>query len=255
MAMHLFLKSLIVAFVVTQIAIFTTTIFLHRTASHRAIKLSKPVTMVFRVITWITTGIRPRQWVAVHRVHHAYTDVPGDPHSPTIEGFAAIQFGNVYYYRRTIKIPGLVERYAKDLAPDRLDSALLDRALLGLGVGIAILVLVFGWQVALVASVLHTVMYLLLSGAINAIGHTFGRKTYANLATNNNWLALLTAGEGLHNNHHAAPTSAKLALGKMQLDPAWPIISLLVAMKQAKIRHSEPKFVNPQRISREVAPS
>ncbi|CAG4930661.1 unnamed protein product [Acidithrix sp. C25] len=250
--MHLFLKSLLVAFLVTQVAIFCTTVFLHRAASHRALKLSKPLTYIFRTIIWLTTGIKPRQWVAVHRVHHAYTDVPGDPHSPIVEGFAAIQFGNVYFYRRTIRIPGLVERYAKDLAPDKMDKIVYDRSLLGLGIGIVILWLTFGWELALITSVLHTAMYLLLSGAINAIGHTYGRRPYDNLATNNNWLALLTAGEGLHNNHHAAPTSAKLALGKRQIDPSWPFIKVMVALGQATIRHSEPKFVNPKRITKET---
>ncbi len=248
--MHLFLKSLLLAFVVTQIAIFSTTIFLHRAASHRALKLSKPVSLAFRTIIWLTTGIKPRQWVAVHRVHHAYTDVPGDPHSPVLEGFTAIQLANVWFYRRAIRTPGLVERYARDLAPDRYDKAVFDRTYVGLGLGVVILFLVFGWEVALLAAAMHTVMYLGLSGAINAIGHSFGRRPYANLATNNNWLALITAGEGLHNNHHAAPTSAKMALGPRQIDLAWPIIRLLVITKQATIRHREPKFVNPVRINK-----
>ena len=248
--MHVFLKSLIIAFVVTQIGIFCTTIFLHRAASHKALKLSFRMTILFRTLIWITTGIKPRQWVGVHRAHHAFTDVPGDPHSPILLGFAAVQFGNVFYYRRAIKTPGLVDRYAKDLAPDRYDKAIFDRTFVGLGIGIASLFLVFGWQVMLIASLLHTIMYLGLSGAINAIGHTFGCRPYDNLATNNNWLALITAGEGLHNNHHAAPTSARMALGKKQLDPAWPLIRLMVAAGQATIRHTEPKFVNKERVSK-----
>lgn len=248
--MHVFLKSLLIAFVVTQIAIFCTTIYLHRTASHRAIKLSVPLTFTFRLVLWLTTGIRQREWVAVHRVHHAFTDIEGDPHSPVLEGFTAIQFKNVLFYRRAIRKPGLVAKYAKDLAPTRIDKLIFDRSLVGLGLGIALLVLTFGWEIAIVAAVIHTVMYLLLSGAINAIGHTFGRRPFDNRATNNNWLALLTAGEGLHNNHHAAPTSAHLALGKRQIDPAWPIIKIMVIFNQAKIRHSVPKFVNPIRISK-----
>lgn len=248
--MHLFVKSLIVAMVVTQIAIFSTTIFLHRTATHRAMKLSKPLTIFFKTILLLTTGIRTREWVAVHRLHHAFTDVEGDPHSPVLEGFSAIQFKNVLFYRRAVKKPGVVSKYAKDLAPTQIDKLIFDRGFTGLGIGITILVLTFGWEVAVIASLIHTVTYLMLSGAINAIGHTFGRRPYDNLATNNNWLALLTAGEGLHNNHHAAPTSARLALGKFQIDPAWPIIKLMVVARGAQIRHSEPKFVNPIRMTK-----
>ena len=71
-----------------EFALLVTTIWLHRTLSHRAMTVSPGLTRVFRVLTWITTGIRPRQWVAVHRKHHAFTDVEGDPHSPRLEGFS-----------------------------------------------------------------------------------------------------------------------------------------------------------------------
>ncbi len=205
---------------------------------------------MFKLILWITTGIRTREWVAVHRLHHAFTDIEGDPHSPVLEGFTAIQLKNVMFYRRAVKKPGVVSKYAKDLAPTRSDKLIFDHAFVGLGIGITLLVLIFGWEIAILVSVMHTFMYLMLSGAINAVGHTFGRRPYDNLATNNNWLALLTAGEGLHNNHHAAPTSARMALGKFQLDPAWPIIRFLVVAKQAQIRHAEPKFVNQVRVSK-----
>ena len=94
-----------------------------------------------RALLWMTTGIKPRQWVAVHRKHHAFTDVEGDPHSPVLEGYAAVQFGNVGMYRRALRQTDLVDRYAKDLPPDRWDRVLFDRAWLGLGIGIALLCL------------------------------------------------------------------------------------------------------------------
>ena len=67
--------------------------------------------------------------------------------------------------------------------------------------------LIFGWELALVAAGVHAAYYLLAGGAINAVGHRFGRRPFDNLATNNQWLAWLVVGEGLHNNHHAAATS------------------------------------------------
>ena len=67
----------------------------------------------------------------------------------------------------------------------------------------------------------HAVSYVMLSGAINAVGHTRGRRPYDNPAGNSQWLALFTAGEGLHNNHHAAPTSARFALAPGEIDPGW----------------------------------
>jgi stearoyl-CoA desaturase (delta-9 desaturase) len=198
--------------------------------------ISPGVTWLFRVLIWITTGIRPRQWVAVHRKHHAFTDVEGDPHSPLLEGFPMVQFNNVGLYRRVAKDESQVARYARDLPADRWDRLFFDHALVGLSIGIGFLVVVFGWKAGLIAAVVHTVSYLLLNAAINAIGHFLGSQPYANTARNNQWLAFLTGGEGLHNNHHAAPTSAKFALNRGEIDPGWWLVRLLERRGWATIR-------------------
>src|SRR5438270_9295722 len=104
------LWAVLVGLAVTQLGILLTTVWLHRGLSHRALTVNGPLTMVFRVLIWMTTGIRPRQWVAVHRKHHAFTDVEGDPHSPLLQGFAKVQFGNVALYRRVAKDPLTVAR-------------------------------------------------------------------------------------------------------------------------------------------------
>ena len=233
-----FVASVVTALLVVQLATLVTTVYLHRALSHRALTLAPAATMVCRVLLWITTGIRPRQWVAVHRKHHAFTDEEGDPHSPLLEGFAMVQFGNVVLYRAALRADdgAIVDRYAKDLPPDEWDRRLFDRPFIGLTIGIVLLCLVLGPAWGLFAAVLHTVTYLLINAAINAIGHWRGSRPHANGATNNQWLALLTMGEGLHNNHHAAPTSARLALQRGELDPAWPVIRLLERMGQAEIR-------------------
>jgi stearoyl-CoA desaturase (delta-9 desaturase) len=199
----------------------------------------------FRLILWITTGIRPREWVAVHRKHHAFTDVEGDPHSPRLLGWVAVQFGNVGLYRKVARDSAQVRRYARDLPPDRWDRVLFDRSFLGLGIGIAILIVAFGPLLGLLAAGIHTVAYLSLNAAVNAVTHTFGTRPHDNSATNLQWLALLTAGEGLHNNHHAAPTSAKLALEKGEFDPAWPAIALATRMGLMTIRHHDVKLKQP----------
>jgi len=230
--------AVVVGLAVTQVANLVTTVFLHRALSHRALRLSPAVVAVFRVITWTTTGIRPRQWVAVHRKHHAFTDIDGDPHSPVLLGYRRVQLGNVGLYREAAKDEALVARYARDLPADRWDRVLFDHALLGLSIGIALLVLVLGWWGLLAAGV-HVVAYLGLSAAVNAVGHTYGRRTYDNPARNNQWLAWITAGEGLHNNHHAAPTSARLAHAAREIDPGWWLVRALVARKWAAVRHTE----------------
>ena len=243
--MHSILFALLVGFLVAQIATFATTVYLHRALSHRALSMRRPVALGFRALLWITTGIRAREWVAVHRKHHAFTDVEGDPHSPKLLGWVTVQFGNVGLYRKVATDPDQVRRYARDLPADRWDRMLFDRAWLGLGLGIVALVVVFGPWVGLLAAGLHTVMYLLLNAAVNAITHTFGDRPYDNSATNLQWLALLTMGEGLHNNHHAAPTSAKLALSRGQFDPAWPVIAAATRLRLMRIRHAGLKLKQP----------
>jgi stearoyl-CoA desaturase (delta-9 desaturase) len=231
--------ALVVGFAVTQISIIVTTVYLHRTLAHRALAVRGPSAMVSRVVLWLTTGMRPREWVAVHRRHHATSDTPDDPHSPRVLGFWRVQLANVGLYRRVARDKLTVRRYARDLPSDQLDRWFFDHGVAGLAIGIGILCVTLGWQTGLLAAAVHAVTYVMLSGAINAIGHTRGRRPHDNLAGNAQWLALITAGEGLHNNHHAAPTSARFALARAEIDPGWWVIRALVLCNQATLRHGE----------------
>jgi len=193
--------------------------------------------------TWMLTSISPREWVAVHRKHHNFSDVEGDPHSPHIEGYWQIMIGNVYYYRREADKDDTMEKYASDLPFDRLDKALLRNGTLGFSLTGVILVVLFGvfgsgwWGIAhgLVALTTLAVVYLLLNAAINGAGHTFGYKSFENDATNLKLLSLVTFGEGLHNNHHARPASAKFSAFRGEVDLAWPVIRLLEKLRLAKV--------------------
>jgi stearoyl-CoA desaturase (Delta-9 desaturase) len=235
-------RALLAAALVTQASVFATTVYLHRVLAHRALTVRPPVAMVFRLIIWIMTGIAPRAWVAVHRRHHAFSDTPQDPHSPLVLGFWAVQLGNAKLYRDTIRDGVTVTKYSRDLPPDRWDRMLFDHAFLGLAIGIGFLVVVLGPLAGLLAAGIHTVVYLSVNAAVNAVGHTFGKRPYDNLATNNQWLAWISGGEGLHNNHHAAPTSARFALAGGQADPGWWLIRLLLQANQAELRHEEVKL-------------
>ena len=237
--------ALLVGIVTSQIANVATTIYLHRTLAHRAISLAPVVAFGFRVIIWISTGIKPREWTAVHRRHHAFTDVEGDPHSPVLLGWVRVQLTNAVLYRQAARDGVTVARYARDIPEDRWDRMLFDRAWLGLGIGFLLLSLLLGPVWAILAAATHVVLYLSLNASINAVTHTFGARPYANRATNLQWLAWLTGGEGLHNNHHAAPTSARLAFRHGEHDPAWPFISLLRGFGWARVRHTRPPLREP----------
>jgi stearoyl-CoA desaturase (delta-9 desaturase) len=238
------LVAFVAGFCVTQLAIVATTVYLHRGLAHRALSTHPAVALPFRFVVWITTGMRPREWVAVHRKHHAAVDTAEDPHSPLQVGFWRVQLGNVGLYKAVAADEANTRKYARDLPADRLDRALFDHALLGLGVGIAILVvglwaLGFPIWVGFLAAGIHAVTYVMLSGAINAVGHQYGKKPYDNSATNMQSLALMTGGEGLHNNHHAAPTSARFSLNKRELDPGWWVIRVLSKVNLVSIRHDD----------------
>ena len=201
------------------------------------------LTRVFRVVTWITTGIRPRQWVAVHRKHHAFTDVEGDPHSPHPRGLpqgpALQRRCSTAGWRATAPRSA---RYARDLPADRWDRPCSTTRCSASAIGIAILCVLFGPWLGLLAALVHVVLYLALNAAVNAVGHTFGKQPHPNLAANSQWLAWLAAGEGLHNNHHAAPTSARLSMGPGEVDPAWPVIRFLERRGWVQVRHAKPKL-------------
>src|SRR5205814_1291350 len=106
--------GLLVGVVISQVAILATTVYLHRGLAHRALTVHPLVSVPMRFLLWMTTGMRPREWVAVHRRHHAATDTSDDPHSPLVLGFWRVQLANAALYRRTARDGTTVQRYAKD---------------------------------------------------------------------------------------------------------------------------------------------
>ncbi len=129
---------------VTQAAVIATSVYLHRGLAHRALNLHPFADWVFRFVLWFTTGQNRREWVAVHRKHHAFTDTERDPHSPLVHGFWKIQLWNVYYYVREARNPETLARWAKDIRDDVWDRVLFNKGTLGGVVGIAAAMLVLG---------------------------------------------------------------------------------------------------------------
>jgi stearoyl-CoA desaturase (Delta-9 desaturase) len=251
--------SVVLAIVPNQLAIQGTTVYLHRTLTHRSLRMPWRVELVFRTIIWVTTGIIARIWAAIHRKHHAHTDKDDgegkrDPHSPYLEGFWEIQLGNVFHYRTEGKTPGLIAQYAKDIQPDVFDRLFFDRPLVGLGLGILTMMFIgfaanySGWWInaggfwsngavgasmGLVGALMHGVSYVFFqSSSINGLCHTPHRLGYQNsedelsgakTTFNNLFIAFLTGGEGLHNNHHWMQRSARFARTRIELlvDSGW----------------------------------
>ena len=90
--------TIIATLVMVQITIACVTLFLHRSQAHKSVTFHPAVEHFMRFWLWMTTGMITRQWVAIHRKHHQYSDQPGDPHSPHVFGIWNIFLRGVYYY-------------------------------------------------------------------------------------------------------------------------------------------------------------
>ncbi len=139
-----FLVAAAVTLAITEAAVIATSVYLHRGLAHRSLRVHPIADFFFRVVLWLSTGQNRREWVAVHRKHHAFTDKEGDPHSPLLLGFWKVQLGNVFYYVREARNPETIARWAKDIKDDIWDRLFFNWGTTGAVVGVAIAMLVLG---------------------------------------------------------------------------------------------------------------
>lgn len=230
------------------VSTMVTTIYLHRGLAHLSFKMSRPYKFIMRSLLWLTTTIIPKEWVAVHRKHHAFTDIEGDPHSPILEGYWKIMLENsIYYYReaKAQKEAGEFEKYSKGILWTRVDNhpklgmaiyAAVLAIICSFTEGSIVLGLIFGILVPVIAVAIYVFV---LSSSINALTHVWGRKKYKKSpAFNIWWLSFPTGGEAWHNNHHQFPSSPRLAI----FDIAWPIILASSWLRLIKLRESPKKI-------------
>jgi len=201
--------ALLLAFALSQVANLVTTLYLHRTLAHRAMTMRPGLEWLCRFSLWITVGLDRREWVAVHRKHHVFNDEPEDPHSPKHKGVAKVLMLNAGYYRIEAKREATIAAYGRDLPADRWESFLFGHGFAGPLLGLVVLAVLFGPIWAVVVGALHAGLYILQGGMVNSLAHHFGHRPHPNSATNLRWVALLTAGEGMHNEHHEFPRSPR----------------------------------------------
>jgi stearoyl-CoA desaturase (delta-9 desaturase) len=233
-----------VTLLLTHITIASVTIFLHRHQAHRALTLHPIVSHFFRLWLWLTTGMVTREWVAVHRKHHARCETPEDPHSPQVYGIRRVLFRGAWLYRDESAKTETLDTYGRGTPDDWLERnvytphslsgvlllALLDLLVFGLP-GIAIFVVQIVW------------IPFWAAGVVNGIGHYWGYRNFETEDASRNMapIGILIGGEEFHNNHHAYGSSAKLANKWWELDIGWVYIRILEMLGLASVKKVAPQ--------------
>ena len=217
------------------------TLYLHRSATHEGVIFHPVVRNGMRFWLWLTTGMVTKEWVAVHRKHHAFSDRDGDPHSPAVEGVLEIVFGGVFFYRKATRDRAMVEKYGAGCPDDWFERNLFQRVPFG---GLSLLLLLnlylFGVPAGLVAWVCSAVWMPIMGNVINGVGHAWGYRNFDTKDQSRNIfpLGVFIVGEELHNNHHADPRSAKFRARWYEFDVGWIYIRLLTALRLARILYA-----------------
>lgn len=244
--LHLsFWGYVIATLLLTHVTILGVTIFLHRCQAHRSVELHPVVSHFFRFWLWATTGMRTKEWVAVHRKHHAKCETPEDPHSPQIFGIKKLLLQGAFIYRKAAKNTELVQTYGNGTPDDWMERNLYwphDR--LGISLMLMADLILFGLPGILIWMVQMIWIPAFAAGVINGLGHYWGYRNFesADTSTNINPLAIFIGGEELHNNHHAYPASAKLSVRWWEVDIGWFYIRLLQIFGLAKVKRTAPKI-------------
>lgn len=223
----------------TQVTVLAVTLYLHRSQTHRAVEFHPVLAHAFRFWIWLTTAMVTREWVAIHRKHHAYSDTAQDPHSPHVFGVDKLLMQGAELYIDARADERLLSRYGRGVPDDWIERhvysphcnwgptllALVNLALFGIG-GMAIWALQMIW------------IPFWGAGVVNGIGHWRGYRNFetadrsANLVPWGVWVG----GEELHNNHHAFPASAKFSIRRFEFDLGWLVIRILDKLRVANVR-------------------
>ncbi len=229
----------------THITILSVTIFLHRCQAHRALELHAIPSHFFRFWLWLTTGMVTKEWAAIHRKHHAFSDKAGDPHSPHVFGIKKVLREGVELYQEEAANLETIKKYGNGTPDDWLERNLYTKHhLIGIGIMLATNIALFGVIGITIWAVQMMWIPIFAAGVINGIGHWFGYRNFENSDQARNifpW-GILIGGEELHNNHHTFATSAKLSAKWFEFDLGWAWIKILAFFKLAKVKKTIPEI-------------
>jgi stearoyl-CoA desaturase (delta-9 desaturase) len=238
-------QVVLVTLIFTHITIAAVTIYLHRSQAHRALELHPAVSHFFRFWLWLTTGMVTKEWVAIHRKHHAKCETDEDPHSPVAKGIKTVLLTGSELYRSEAKVQETLDKYGHNTPDDWIERNLYTRySWQGVGVMLVVNLLLFGALGATVWAVQMLWIPITAAGIINGIGHYWGYRNFEapDASTNISPWGIIIGGEELHNNHHTYPTSAKLSVKPYEFDIGWLYIRTLELAGLAKVRKTPPKL-------------
>jgi stearoyl-CoA desaturase (delta-9 desaturase) len=235
----------VVALALTHVTIAAVTIFLHRAQAHRALDLHPIVSHFFRFWLWLTTGMVTKEWVAIHRKHHAKCETPEDPHSPQTRGIRTVFWQGSELYRAEAKNQETLAKYGQGTPEDWIERTLYTgRSWEGVGLMLVIDLMLFGPIGATIWAVQMIWIPISAAGIINGIGHYWGYRNFASPDASRNivpW-GIVIGGEELHNNHHAYGSSAKLSARWYEFDIGWMYIRMMEIARLAHVRKVAPKL-------------
>ena len=236
---------LVVLLVFTQLTIFSVTLYLHRSQAHRGVDFHPVLNHFFRFWTWLTTSMITREWVAIHRKHHAKVETEEDPHSPQTRGIGKVFWQGVELYREARADRPSIEQYGKGAPDDWIERHLYTpHANLGPTALLFINFALFGLPGVALWAIQMAWIPFWAAGVVNGLGHWWGYRNFESADTSTNltpW-GVWIGGEELHNNHHAFPSSARFSMRRWEFDIGWAAIKGLEKVGLAKVLRVAPSL-------------
>jgi stearoyl-CoA desaturase (delta-9 desaturase) len=242
----------IVTLIDTHLTTACVTLYPHRRETHRSVTFHPLVEHVMRAWLWLRTAMPTREWVAVHRCHHAHVDTDEDPHSPIVYGIWRVLFLGTKLYRSAARDPELLEQYGKGTPDDWLERHVYERrSLAGPIVTLGSNVALFGcWGAGMWLVEMGWIPFF-AAGVINGLGHWWGYRNFETRDQSRNlpghFWAIITCGESLHNNHHHIQNSPRFAVKRREIDLGYVYFRAFERLGLARARHRAPDLAgDPQ---------
>lgn len=235
----------VVTLVLTHITIASVTIYLHRSQAHRGLELHPIASHFFRFWLWLTTGMVTREWVAIHRKHHAKVETVDDPHSPQVRGIRKVLLEGTELYRAEARNTETLAKYGHGTPDDWIERNVYTGCeTLGVAAMLVINFVLFGAIGITIWALQMLWIPVMAAGIINGLGHYSGYRNFAcnDASTNIVPWGILIGGEELHNNHHAYASSAKLSSRWYEVDIGWMYIRILQSLGLADVKKIAPQI-------------